>query len=266
MNFADSMNHEIYKVCRATSAAPMYFRPQIIDGKIYTDGADGLNNPTEQAIGEVREIHGHVIEVVASFGTGQREPRSQRQERFMDRWHIRRQVKRFEGWFQAGKRKITDCEETHERIQQYVSHHAGMPGAYRYFRFNVEEGLGKMKLDECKPTTFPIIKACVQAELRKGEVQRQLQALAQQLVDERRNRIENFPSQWERFACCTSYKCNVKDCGIDSGPRRERTSTKTRDEMKVHIQDEHSLDEDDEQIEARLNDCRQNPEFPVGPW
>jgi len=54
----------------------MYFRPQIIDGKIYTNGADGLNNPTEQAIREVREIHGHVIEVVASFGTGQREPRS----------------------------------------------------------------------------------------------------------------------------------------------------------------------------------------------
>ena len=266
MNFADSMNHEIYKVCRATSAAPMYFRPQVIDGKIYTDGADGLNNPTEQAIGEVREIHGHVIEVVASFGTGQREPRSQRQERFMDRWHIRRQVKRFEGWFQTGKRKITDCEETHERIRDYVTHHANMPGVFRYFRFNVEKGLGKMKLDECKPTTIATIRKCVEAELQKEEVQRQLRALAQQLVDERRDRINHFPGQWERFACGTSYECNVKDCGIDDGPRRERTSTKTRDEMKVHIQDEHSLDEDDEQIEARLNACRQNPEFSVGPW
>ena len=47
-----------------------------------------------------------------------------------------------------------------------------------------------MKLDECKPTTFPIIKACVQAELRKGEVQRQLQALAQQLVDERQTALK----------------------------------------------------------------------------
>jgi hypothetical protein len=36
--------------------------------------------------------------------------------------------------------------------------------------------------------------------------------------------------------------------------------------MKVHIQDEHSLDEDDEQIEARLDACRQNPEFSAGPW
>jgi hypothetical protein len=260
------MNHEIYKVCRATSAAPIYFRPQVIDGKIYTDGADGLNNPTEQAIREVREIHGHVIKVVASFGTGQREPRSQRQERFMDKWHIRRQVKRFEGWFQAGKRKITDCEETHGRIRDYVTHHANMPGVYGYFRFNVEEGLGRMKLDECKPTTFATIRACVEHELQKGEVQRQLRALAQQLVNERRDRINNFPGQWERFACCTSYECNVKDCWIDDGPERKQTRTSTRDEMKVHIQDKHSLNENDEQIEARLNDCRQDPEFPVGPW
>ena len=121
-----------------------------------------------------------------------------------------------------------------------------------------------MKLDECKQTTIATIRKCVEAELQKEEVQRQLRALAQQLVDERRDRINHFPGQWERFACGTSYECNVKDCGIDDGPRRERTSTKTRDEMKVHIQDEHSLDEDDEADRGQAR-CV-SPEPRVFPW
>jgi hypothetical protein len=52
-----------------------------------------------------------------------------------------------------------------------------MPGVFGYFRFNVEEGLGKMKLDEYKLSTFATIRAYVEAELEKGDVQRQLYSL-----------------------------------------------------------------------------------------
>lgn len=64
------IDHEIWRVCRATTAAPTFFRPQEIDGRFYSDGGVGINNPTDRAIDEIDSLKDHTVKNVVSFGTG----------------------------------------------------------------------------------------------------------------------------------------------------------------------------------------------------
>jgi hypothetical protein len=257
-------NHDIVKVCRATTAAPTFFRPQVIDDRNYTDGGLGINNPTEEAIDEIRGLHGHALKTVASFGTGKPKRSSRRKQRAEKKFHrIARGITVLHEIFKTAKAGLTDCEDVHLRVEKMAEQFSGQTGGFEYLRFNVEECLGKMKIDENKPTTLKTIAQCTRCELFKPQVQQNIRALAQNLVEHRRYRMSTFPSQWERFACCTTYTC-VDGCVDEKG---EAVKLDTRDEMSYHLQDMHPNPyESGQELEARLDHRRRQPQFPVGPW
>jgi hypothetical protein len=263
-NYDRRDNHDIVKVCRATTAAPTFLRPQVIDGRNYTDAGLGINNPTEETIDEIRGLHGHTLRTVASFGTGKRKRSSQRQQRAEKRFHrITRGFNVLHEIFRSAKAGLTDCEKVHLRVEKMAEQFSGQIGGFEYFRFNVEEGLGKMKIDENKPTTLATIMQCTRDELSKPEVQQNIRALAEDLVEHRRYRMSTFPSQWERFTCCTTYVC-TDGCVNEKG---HAVKLDTRDEMSDHLQKEHlNPHESEQELKARLDHRRQQPQFPVGPW
>jgi len=149
---------------------------------------------------------------------------------------------------------------------------------FDYFRFNVDEGLGKVKLDEWKQrrddgddgkcTTLEYISKCTHRQLESSATRELLRTLANKLVEKRRCRATRHTACWERFACCTTYRCLDERCagGIDGkGP-----SFTTRDRMSHHLTTMHTPQSTQrwttESLNARLDECRIMPEFPAGPY
>lgn len=65
----------IWKVARATSAAPTYFEAIEIDGRRYADGGMGYNNPMDLAMEEAQKLFpGEAINVMLSIGCGEGKP------------------------------------------------------------------------------------------------------------------------------------------------------------------------------------------------
>ena len=125
----------IWKVGRATSAAPSYFEPMQIDGFDFLDGGLGCNNPSLEAYKEVSIIHNqasNALGMLLSVGTGESEfdlcGRS--------------------GWtnflrtLRAFPKVATNAEPVHETMMQLQSSQR-IP----YVRFNVPEDLGELKMD-----------------------------------------------------------------------------------------------------------------------
>ena len=255
-NSAMSIDHATLKVCRATTAAPTYFPPLVIGGnRKFSDGGVEYNNPTFEAIKEIRVLHGHEsLKQVVSFGTG----KPARESRITH--GAKKKLKAVNVLNDLGriaKAKLTDCEQTHKHVEEFAKHGV----SFEYSRFNVEQGLGKMKIDEHKETTLQTIITATRTELDNTKVQNKLRLLAQDLVTQRRERIRRYPSQWERFVLCTTYECDEDRCrDEETGPLTRRT----RDEMRDHLRNCHEVV--GEIDEARLDLCRRNPDFPVGPW
>jgi predicted acylesterase/phospholipase RssA len=61
----------IVQAARATSAAPTFFKEQVIDGVKYIDGGIGNNNPALHALAEVDVLWpGREVDAFISIGTG----------------------------------------------------------------------------------------------------------------------------------------------------------------------------------------------------
>jgi hypothetical protein len=91
---------------------------------------------------------------------------------------------------QRALKAMTDPEPIH----RYLLKAAGGEDSRIYYRFNVDKGLEKMKLDECQIVrggdnhTFDKIGSAVEAYVNKVDVQRRLRQLAEDLVHHRRQR------------------------------------------------------------------------------
>ena len=140
-NPGPSCTEPIWKVARATSAAPPYFRPIELEGKPLIDGGFGSNNPTSEAWHSVRQKHGNgqdAVQILVSIGTGLN-PRSQRiqSKRFYTvMWHH----------YKTMKALVTDTETVHGEML------GNMNPQGSYCRLNVKRGLGDriVPLDACK--------------------------------------------------------------------------------------------------------------------
>jgi len=277
LNYGVSIKHEIWKVCRATSAAPFYFKSQVIGDEEYCDGGAGANNPTRIAIDEVDHLHKNRLRIAASFGTGKPVKKSMFR-RGGNQLHLGPAIDHAHGLFKTATAALTDCEKTHDEILSRSRQLEGSNSHFEYFRFNVEEGLGKMKLNEWKSrrddgeggecTTIEYLRKYTDIELGKPEVQAKLRSLANQLVRQRRIRARLHPAHWERFACCTSYRCHDDRCLNEiegSGP-----SFATRSKMRQHLVTMHPPQSQQqwtgESLETRLDNSRHLPEFPAGPY
>ncbi|KAH9877705.1 hypothetical protein J1614_002922 [Plenodomus biglobosus] len=147
----------IWQACRATSAAPLYFKKIRIMGIRYMDGGvgGGLNNPAERAMYESFQIARSTsgdgrIAAFISIGTGQ----SNAQSRFHSKSALEGKSTIFKGkcsLLKWARWSITDSSNVHDRVTETLVIREKTP----YFRFDVkptakDSGLSHIKLDECK--------------------------------------------------------------------------------------------------------------------
>lgn len=130
------------------------------------------------------------------------------------RWHLGPTIAQLGNLFQHAKEALTDCEKIHKQVER----ESRKTQDFKYYRFNPETHLGKVKLDEWetkrddnrgqggKCSTLDYIKYWTEEEIKKEEVQNQLTTLAGELVRRRRERTKNV-DRWERFASCVLYEC-----------------------------------------------------------
>ena len=130
----------IWKVARATTAAPTYFEPAKIDGLEYVDGGFGANNPSQEAYREVRKMNNNspkAIGLLLSIGTGENNAPS----RFTDGSVLLKYL----NYVNFMKKWATDSQKTHVDMVATSDE-----AKFRYYRLNVDKGIGAMKLDEWK--------------------------------------------------------------------------------------------------------------------
>lgn len=129
----------ILEAALATSAAPTYFSPAAIKGINFVDGAIGVNNPSVQVEQEAFDIWceetGYLQPLVKCFisiGTGHPGIHS-----VSDKGLIK--------MIETMQKVVTETEKTNnEFLSRWRSH----VDKGRCFRFNVEQGLGDVKLAE----------------------------------------------------------------------------------------------------------------------
>ena len=129
----------IWQVARATSAAPTYFKPVVIDGLEYIDGGFGANNPCAEIYDEVKRMNNHYekcVHFILSIGTG----KNKKLNRFQGHG-----IGRYWNYLNFARKWATDSEKTHDQMLRDKRNSAFQ---FHYCRLNVEEGLGLMKLDE----------------------------------------------------------------------------------------------------------------------
>jgi hypothetical protein len=270
MNYDVDINHEIWKVCRATTAAPPYFDSQEIGVDEFCDGGAGANNPTMKAWDEMNSLHKNQLKVLASFGTGKPESGTIFKKKSHKLW-IGTAVADLNSRLKTLKAALTECEKTHDavgRLQDFVSNNPVTE--FHYFRLNVEDDLGKVKLNEWKTTrdngvggrctTLDYIRMCTERELKKPTVKKDLHDLAKLLVKLRRSRIQQDRDRWDRFVCCELFKCPEDQCRVEG----EILSFHLRREMREHLQDTHHVTP--ERMQFELERHRHAPEFPAGPF
>ena len=133
------MAHDIpiWQVARATSAAPTYFKPPVIDGLEYVDGGFGANNPCAEIYEEVRRMNNNsrrCVSIILSIGTG----KNNEARRFKGTG-----FQRYLNYANFARKWASDSEKTHEAMLKAKSE-----VHFKYFRLNVEKGLDLMKLDD----------------------------------------------------------------------------------------------------------------------
>jgi hypothetical protein len=209
LNCGPAADEPIWAIARATSAAPFYFSPILIKGSKYIDGGfGGHNNPASLAISEVMEIGRSTakksrrrnpngpplssqdapepastleppVSLVISIGTGQRD-------------FTMSGVSSLLRMVRLALLLVTDTEKTHQDASR-LCRNLGIP----YYRFNVEEGLQHIDVDDsqnrvwrrsAEQTLLEIGQATVRY-LAGTEVQDQLMEAAKALLAARRTRV-----------------------------------------------------------------------------
>ena len=133
------MAHDIpiWQVARATSAAPTYFKPPVIDGLEYLDGGFGANNPCAEIYEEVRKMNNSsksCVHIILSIGTGKNNEACRVKGTGLHRYL---------NYLNFARKWASDSEQTHLEMLK-----AKRKVQFNYFRLNVEGGLDLMKLDE----------------------------------------------------------------------------------------------------------------------
>lgn len=273
LNYGVDINHDIWQVCRATTAATYYFEPQEIGDADFCDGGAVVNNPTLKALDEMDSLHEYAVKIVASFGTGKPEHHSLLGPR-AHKLNVAAAWAEVNRVFKTLKAHLTECEEKHEQVEAQARRAKDGPGSFEYFRFNVEQDLGKVDMNEWKDrredkraggpggkcSTLEYIRRCTVTELEIPLVQQQFLELATMLVKRRRERVRDDRDRWERYACCTRYRCFDAECRVDG----EILAVPMRREMQEHLERVHRVQPDS--LQSRLDRCRELPDFPTGPF
>ena len=264
-------NFPIWKVGRATAAAPTIFPDIEIEGNTYVDGALYENNPVNEARHEIYMKDGvKRLEICVSIGTGRSPPvRSGAKGAVTKLYHTLSMV----------KEKALECEKEHEHARfTFNSAEPSIP----YYRLNTGVEIGKTKTGEWKAkreykelnalqragykmmgksdrkATLDRLACDTDKELQTDEMKAHIHKCATILVKLRRDRIKDDADRWERFATCTRYACKVQsDC--------EQSFTLRKD-LKDHLKQEHPDHWLRTKLDEYLDDCKILPQFLFGPF
>lgn len=207
-------NVRITDVARATTAAPTYFKPAVINKQKFLDGGfcTNANNPSQDAYNEVLLMHGNNPEAVAlliSIGTGILRngtpfPRTN---------NI---ISKYKATINYAVHAASDSEDVHQKMAQHMA-----SNQRPYQRFNVDGGLDHVKLGDWKTVsqrgsaapvnvTLKTIEDATRAYCRQREVRRRLEQTAQMLVKNRQLRSQT--AEWDFAATGSRYHCRVDFC------------------------------------------------------
>ena len=248
----------IWKVARATSAAPGYFSPtKIRTGQEvirFKDGGFGSNNPSEEAYRDILNKHGSVLHMgpFISIGTGitPLDMFGKRSDNLsIALANAKTAIKLASRTLKAHENMIDNADSDGEE-------------RFPYFRFDGGLELGEVGLGEWETNrltritgkdgisghkTLKKIETAIAVYLHKRDVQRDLEECAKLLVNRRRLRARNA-SDWDRYASYSSYVCDMKGCP-------ERAAGTARD-FKEHLRSYHRLRLADPVIEKKISACR----------
>lgn len=159
----------IWQACRATTAASSFFEPITIGrnqstcqtGMVFLDGATRANNPIVKLWEEAATVFGddfeNRLQLALSIGTGVPEMRA---------FGI--------GLASVARTLVRIATETEDTNCDFERAHRALVRDDRFFRFNVEVGLGNVGLEEAKRQAR--IRAATHRYLELGRIQRRVEA------------------------------------------------------------------------------------------
>lgn len=182
----------IVEASRATSAAPTFFKPAIINIQgvtmKYVDGGLAQNNPCSVVIEEAALVFpNRKITCIISIGTGKPSTNHIEKQGVVGRL-IPIEVAK------AMVRIATDTENTHQELQRRYT-----PRPNLYFRFNVEQGMQEVTMDEWNKLSA--VMAHASQYVRSADVRPKLEEAAKILV-ERKSELSVSDAGEELYGLC----------------------------------------------------------------
>ena len=259
-NIAGASKLAIWKVARATSAAPGYFPPIKIktgngrEVRKFKDGGFGSNNPSEEVYRDIEIKHGGSMHMgpFVSIGTGVT-PLDMFGKRSDNLSTLIVNVK---AAFKLPARTLKADKNMH-----WFAHRNGEK-QFPYFRFDGGEDLGEIDLGEWEShhftqitgkdgasgrKTLKRIETAVAVYLKRRDVESSLKECAKLLVKRRRLRLRSA-SDWDRYASYSYYECDMKDCQM----RRANTAN----DFKEHLRRDHRFKIASPVIDSKTLECR----------
>ncbi|KAH7478804.1 hypothetical protein FOMA001_g9026 [Fusarium oxysporum f. sp. matthiolae] len=250
---------EIWKVGRAISAAPTYFKPMEIDGVKYSDGGIMFNDPSEVVcleIGVKEGWHDHPpepypISLVLTVGTGLRPTKRDRAIGLLAQQKHLRKISNINKRLAGAALSVGPIEE---RMQQDKDKFG-----FIYYKWTGGAEVGGLSLDESKPATLDKMHQWITAYMGQPNVQNELKIVAQQLVKRRRERYTLTPDRWRRFTFCTRVRC----------PFCSEHTNNTEAETFQHLMSEHPTQMADihpDSYKAFVGNLAKCQPWMRGPW
>ena len=217
---SDSDTSTIRQVAWATSVAPFYLKPiHMFEAPRYR-ALKIVNNPSWKVLKEVsllaKESH-DAIDLLLSIGAGNSRDGKSR---------IR---------FGSGSLR-EDPAETSDLLHNKVGQESKIQD-FEYHRFDVKEGLQRVRMDEWRPKsgggiTVGKIETATENYLKQEDVRALIQRCALHLVEKRRQRAQTM--RWERFATGTRYRCPLtNNCPTP------KAKFNTRNDLMDHLRIKH---------------------------
>lgn len=219
-NPGDPNTFAIWEVARASSAAPSYFKSIRLSQARYYDAALNLNNPSWEVLNEVNLLAKNsqdAVDLLLSIGGGNAKANNPRAKFGND----------------SLLQNLTEISDAVHRKVGYES----TQQLFHYYRFDVKDGLQKVRLNEWKPKqsgsiTLKRIHEATSRYLKQPKVSDLIRECAKKLVELRTQRAQTM--RWERFATGIRYKCPLDDCPIS---RTHRFNT--RNDLMDHLRMQH---------------------------
>jgi len=191
-----SKNVEVWQVCRATSAAPCYFKPVKIEGLKYRDGAQWKSNPATEIFNEVTETYRNTskrsnIKAFVSVGCG-RGPKPTKLPGFKQKSN-----NPLHGTFPWPDSSVVERRLTQKLRDCFLN----FAGPQDLFDIEIDE----WRNDRDGGSTFDRISHSAAQYCSQKEVKARLEQAAAMLVELRHNRART--TKWERFALGAKYIC-----------------------------------------------------------